>query len=249
MGWLIFGGPTRRAMLWAGMVCQLWATGGPFLALYLDHRRAVREAAAASAAAAEADAAIELQATLVQGSISPLIGLAAELAELDRNQKLTRTRIFGNAARACLAGLQNLYGGTTSRMRVMYYEVEGASPSRFLVPKQHHGFGRLSRTRICEGDKGRGDEAFSALDEGTSRIWHEGDPAPPPGWTTSKPYKSFIAVPVATPYRVYGMITMDSADPQAFEETDLETVRLVADAFVPIVVLSDPTAYARRVGT
>jgi transcriptional regulator with GAF, ATPase, and Fis domain len=122
---------------------------------------------------------------------------------------------------------------------VSYYDLDGVQPSRRLVPEEYQGAGRLSRTTLCEGDKNRGDQAFQALDDRKIRIWHEGDAGDPPrGWTPAKPYRSFVAVPIATVDNIYGMITLDSADPAAFKEKDLEAVQLFADAFVTVVAFS-----------
>jgi hypothetical protein len=74
-GWLIFGGSTRRAMFWTGAGCQLWASGGPYLALYLDYRRRRNYD---TAAAGE----LERQLTIIMGVLSPLVGIAAKLAEV-----------------------------------------------------------------------------------------------------------------------------------------------------------------------
>jgi hypothetical protein len=224
-GWLLLDVSTRSGMTWTGLICQALSVVG---SLVVTARAQVR----ASVTARAKNEQVDKRLTIVNGIVSPLVGIAGQLA--CTTDKELRDKHAGEAARAALATLHDLYGGTAGgEARVCYYEVRGEAPHRELVPAGHHGRPRPPRRTVYEDDLDRGHETFKALDEGKARGWSSDDVTEaPPGWHDGKSYKAFIAYAVGAGGNLFGMITVDSPNPKAFRDTaDLQTVQLVADQY------------------
>jgi hypothetical protein len=225
-GWGIFPGNRKQAMRLFAFGCLAWSILGPLALIGLQNRRKAQ-------VLGEKTQQVEDQLSLIRGLLLPLQGFAAELAELGPTERKARRDVVVDALRSTLFGLLELLGGTGSGVRVQWYVLEGVAPNRVLKATTVQGAGHKSITLICEGDKGRGDDTFKALDKRESRIWHLGDPDN--GWTPDKPVESYAAVPVASEAKLYGMIAMDSLDRTHIQPEQVRRAALVADAFTPIV--------------
>jgi hypothetical protein len=169
-----------------------------------------------------------------------------------RPQSAKRRRFMELRARgwSILAAAREV-GVSRTTGNVCFFRVEGQAPKRRLVPENHHGRGKKSSCTVYEGDGGRGTEAFRALDARQSRSWREGNgEEEPAGWNRDKAYRSFMAVYVATESALFGMITMDAVDPEAFHpKVDLPTVQTVADLYAAILAgLSAPKDHPDQSG-
>ncbi|WP_328522836.1 hypothetical protein [Kribbella sp. NBC_00359] len=234
--WWIFSGSTRTIMRRVGICCTVIMILIPASLAGLATIRARR-------ARQRETAQIAQRVRTINSVIAPLAAHLQRLAHLDPGETLPRERLAGEAVKATLAGLFDLHGGWSSQVRVCFFRVEGEAPDRRLVPENHHGRGKKSTCTVYEGDGGRGTEAFRALDARQARSWQDGNgEAEPSGWSRDKEYKSFLAVYVATETVLFGMITMDAIDPEAFHpKVDLPTVQTVADLYAAILAgLSAP---------
>jgi GAF domain-containing protein len=73
-----------------------------------------------------------------------------------------------------------------------------------------------------------GIERFRMLDERTIVFVEDVSTNPPPGWPNDRDYKAFIAAPVATESKLFGLLGLDSSEPGDLSMADVEVVRLVA---------------------
>ena len=175
------------------------------------------------------EAAIEGSLTrqvAVNGVLMPMAGLLGDLADLHGNDRQRRAKLHGQVERVVLPGLVDLVDATDAR--ACFYELEGDKPTRQLVAAGSWGRTDMTTRPFTEGTP-EGDEAIAALDARETRLWSSEDSgAEPPGWSTSKSYNAYIAVPVATANRVHGMLTVDAPAANAFDfEVDAPTVELL----------------------
>lgn len=250
IGWWIFGGSTRVVMERVGAGCAVLLVLIPAVLTAIATAQARRAKQSAEEAKLAEAVQIAEQLNTTNGTIAPLAANLGRLAHLDPGDTLQRERLAGNAARVTFAGLFDLLGGSASGVRVCYFALEGVTPNRQLRPVDRHGRGRRSGCVIFEGDGGRGDDAFRALDAREPRIWTAGDAGEPPaGWNPDKEYKTFIAVPVATESVLFGMITLDAVDPHAFRKVHLPIVQTVAELYAAILAgLSAPKEHPDQSG-
>lgn len=98
-----------------------------------------------------------------------------------------------------------------------------------LVPTEHH-FGRLGSTRstFVEGTPD-GDAAIGMVERNEHRVCSDVVRNPPPGWNSKeRDYRSFASVAVVAGDAAYGMLTVDSPEPDGLTEEDVDVLRLLA---------------------
>jgi hypothetical protein len=218
--WWVIDTPKRSLLVLLGVVSQVLAVLIPVAYGANATYRAITTRQAATAGEQQRQIA-------VNGVLMPLATVLGKLADLHAGNRNKRYEFRGEARTAVLAGLVHLLGDQ-AQGRACYFEVSGSAPHRILEPVLALGRANQPDNAYAEGTL-EGDEAFSALDQGSARIWSRNDPGPPPpGWTSSKGYSAYISVPVATTATTHGMLTFDSPDADALTDA-VSTVTLLAN--------------------
>ncbi|MFI6827595.1 hypothetical protein ACIBG5_10880 [Kribbella sp. NPDC050241] len=183
---------------------------------------------------------LEEQMLLSKVVLRPLIGTLISLGGLDPmtlpdDQKSRPAQLYGQALVTMQSGIVEYLGGSVSDVRVIYWAVEGRAPHRLLRAVDKRGERKKPALVMREGDGARGDEAFRALDGQQPRIWHLGEAGAPYAWTKRKMWKAFAALHVSGEEGdVFGMVTIDSPDPEAITEDHVRTAQVIADAFAAV---------------
>lgn len=214
-------GPPHDLSQWGLVLAGGVAVAVP---LYVKSRRELRQDAAARAAEAlaiETDAKLRLILGDVMTPIVEVVGrihLAA--SEADRNS------LRGQLKQLVVEAVAHLAGG--ERTRATFFQLRGG------VMRPDAWFGRADPPHTVftnRPDDRRGQEALLLVRFHDYVMADDLDAEPLPRGVERRPgagYRSFISVAVFSDGQDLGMLTVDSPEPYAFDATDLNLMRAMA---------------------
>ncbi|MDN5857031.1 MAG: GAF domain-containing protein, partial [Pseudonocardia sp.] len=203
----------------AGAVLTTVAVGLP---LY-GERRARSRARTAEQIAEEAAARIQL---VVDDALEPLAYLLGRITDQPRRIRGRELQeLQGQAKVVVLAATAEVLGA--DRLRSCFFALTADRPAR-LVPDGFHGRADPPAATFVAGS-GRGDFALGLLARREDLFCADVTADPPPGWQPSgHTYRTFIAVPVATEARAFGILTIDGVQVGDLGPDDIAPVRIFA---------------------
>jgi len=206
------------ARLWlivAGAALTAVAVGLPLR----QHRQALD---ARSDAVSAAQAARVAMRVALQDALDPFVHLVTRLTEARAADK---PRLRGEAIQLAVATLAALAG--PERVRVCFFVLEPGPPAT-LRPERFAGRAGAPTAIFIEGTAA-GDAALRILARG-AWTYVEDTAATPSrfGWDVAPAYRTFLAGPVATPEKRYGLLTLDALGPGELADVDLALVQLLS---------------------
>jgi GAF domain-containing protein len=218
---VLWSGPPTAASRWVLVVAGAVAVGIP---LAIKSRRELRQEAEARSAetiAIEADTKLRLVVGDVVTPIAEVVGKVHQAAT-----ETERGSLRGQLKQLIVEAVANLCDG--ERARATFFELEG----REMRATAWFGRGDPPETVFTDApDDRRGQEAlllvrfhdFLLVDDVRAETLPRGA-EPRPGAT----YRSFISVAVFCAEENLGMLSVDAPEPFAFDETDLNVMRAMA---------------------
>ncbi|MDN5934310.1 MAG: GAF domain-containing protein [Pseudonocardia sp.] len=203
----------------AGAVLTGVAVGLP---LY-GQRRARSRARSAERIAEEAAARIQL---VLDDALEPLAYLLGRISDQPRRVRGRELQeLQGQAKVVVLAAAAEVLGA--DRLRSCFFALTADRPPR-LVPDGFHGRAEAPAATFVAGT-GRGDFALGLLARREDLFCADVTADPPPGWRPGgHTYRTFIAVPVATEARAFGILTIDGVQVGDLGQDDVAAVRIFA---------------------
>jgi GAF domain len=191
-GWLL------TASLAGGALLTVLAVGLPMVA----ERRASARAATAEQIAEVAAARMQL---VLDDALEPLAYLIGRITDLNRRGRVRELQeLQGQAKVVVLAAAAEVLGA--DRLRSCFFAL---TPERRLVPAGFHGRAEQPRSVFRPGTE-LGDFALELLARREDLFCPDIGNGTPPGWQPGgHAYRTFLAVPVATESRAFGILTID----------------------------------------
>lgn len=210
----------------AGAVLTVLAVALPMHA----ERRARGRAASAVQVAEEAAARMQL---VIDDALEPLVYLIGRIT--DRRSRLRGRELQelqGQVKVVVLAAAAEVLGA--DRLRACFFQLVGSAEgdrSARLVPAGFHGRAEPPRTTFTAGTP-LGDYALDLLERREDLFCPDVGTDQPPGWQPGgHAYRTFVAVPVATEARAFGILTIDGLEVGDLTEDDVAAVRVFARLF------------------
>ena len=202
----------------AGAALTALAVGLPLRA---EHRARVR-ARTAEQIAEDASARIQLVLNDALEPLTYLIGLITDRPRWTFGREAFELQ--GQAKAVVLSAAAEVLGA--DRLRSCFFALVEEQPTR-LVPSGFHGRAEAPRTTFVAGT-GLGDFALDLLARREDLFCADVRAASPPGWEPGgHAYRTFIAVPVATEVRRFGILTVDALEVGDLTEADVAAVRVL----------------------
>ena len=202
----------------AGAVLTALAVGLPLRA---EHNARVR-AGTAEQIAEDASARIQLVLNDALEPLTYLIGRITDRRRWSRPRELNELQ--GQAKAVVLSAAAEVLGA--DRLRSCYFTLTEERPAR-LVPAGFHGRAEAPRTTFVAGTP-LGDFALDMLERREDLFCADVRADPPPGWQPGgHAYRTFVAVPVATESRQFGILTVDGLQVGDLTEADVAAVRVL----------------------
>jgi GAF domain-containing protein len=203
----------------AGAVLTALAVGIPLRA---EHNARVR-AGTAEQIAEDASAHIQL---VVNDTLEPLAYLIGRITDRPRwSFGREAVELQGQAKAVVLSAAAEVLGA--DRLRSCFFARVEEKPVK-LVPSGFHGRAEEPRTTFVEGTE-LGDFALDLLARREDLFCADTRAASPPGWAPGgHAYRTFIAVPVATEARQFGILTVDGLEVGDLTDADVAAVRVLA---------------------
>jgi GAF domain-containing protein len=200
----------------AGAALTALAVGLPLRA---EHNARTR-ARTAEQIAEDAGARIQLVLNDAMEPLTYLIGRIVDLRGWSRSRELGDLQ--GQAKAVVLSAAAEVLGA--DRLRSCFFaRVEGR-----LVPSGFHGRAEAPRSTFDAGTP-LGDYALDMLARREDLFCADTHAASPPGWAPGgHAYRTFVAVPVATESREFGILTVDGLQVGDLTEADVAAVRVLA---------------------
>jgi GAF domain-containing protein len=202
----------------AGAVLTALAVGLPLRA---EHQARVR-ARTAEQIAEDASARIQL---VLNDALEPLTYLIGSIIDRPRWSFGRETvELQGQAKAVVLSAAAEVLG--SPRLRSCFFALIEERPAR-LVPTGFHGRAEAPRSTFVAGTE-LGDFALDMLARREDLFCADVRASSPPGWEPGgHTYRSFIAVPVATETRQFGILTVDGLEVGDLTEADVAAVRVL----------------------
>ena len=201
-----------------GAVLTALAVGLPLRA---EHNARVR-ARTAEQIAEDASARIQLVLNDALEPLAYLIGQITDRRSWTRGRELVELQ--GQAKAVVLSAAAEVLGA--DRLRACFFAFVDERPAR-LVPAGFQGRAEQPRTTFVAGTE-LGDFALDMLDRREDLFCADTRAESPPGWEPGgHAYRTFIAVPVATEARKFGILTVDGLDVGDLTEADVAAVRVL----------------------
>ena len=203
-----------------GAVLTALAVGLPLRA---EHRARAR-ARTAEQVAEDASARIQL---VLNDALEPLAYLIGKITDRPRWSRVNRepTELHGQAKVVVLSAAAEVLGA--DRLRSCFFALTDDRPPR-LVPTAFHGRAEAPRSTFVGGTP-FGDFALGLLERREDLFCPDVRIAPLPGWAPGgHEYRTFIAVPVATEARKFGILTVDGLRVGDLTDADVAAVRVLA---------------------
>lgn len=197
------------------------------VALPMHAERQARGRAATAEQIAE-DAAAKMQ-LVIDDALEPLVYLIGRISDRRRrNRNRELLELQGQAKIVVLAAAAEVLGA--DRLRACYFRLTDDRPAR-LVPAGFHGRAEAPRTTFVAGTS-LGDYALGLLESREDLYCPDVRADQPPGWQPGgHAYRTFLAVPVATEARAFGILTIDGLQVGDLTEDDVAAVRVLARLF------------------
>lgn len=203
----------------AGAALTALAVGLPLRA---EHVARVR-ARTAEQIAEDAAARIQLVLNDALEPLTYLIGRITDQPRWSRGRDLMELQ--GQAKAVVLSAAAEVLGA--DRLRSCFFALTEDRPAR-LVPAGFHGRAEAPRTTFVAGTR-LGDFALDLLSRREDLFCADVRAASPPGWEPGgHDYRTFVAVPVATEARRFGILTVDGLQVGDLTEADVAAVRVLA---------------------
>lgn len=201
-----------------GAVLTALAVGLPLRA---EHNARVR-ARTAEQIAEDASARIQLVLNDALEPLAYLIGQITDRRSWTRGRELVELQ--GQAKAVVLSAAAEVLGA--DRLRACFFAFVDERPAR-LVPAGFQGRAEQPRTTFVAGTE-LGDFALDMLTRREDLFCADTRAESPPGWEPGgHAYRTFIAVPVATEARKFGILTVDGLDVGDLTEADVAAVRVL----------------------
>ena len=202
----------------AGAVLTALAVGLPLRAERLARSRA----STAEQIAEDASARIQLVLNDALEPLTYLIGQITDLRRWSRGKELSDLQ--GQAKAVVLAAAAEVVGA--DRLRSCFFALTDDRPKR-LVPNSFHGRAEAPRSTFV-GRTPFGDFAMALLERREDLFVRDLQAEPPPGFAPGgHAYRTFIAVPVATEAKTFGILTVDGLEVGDLTEADVAAVRVL----------------------
>ncbi|HEY0815523.1 MAG TPA: GAF domain-containing protein [Pseudonocardia sp.] len=221
--WLIgalvndLSGWALAASIAGGGVLTVLAVGMPMLA----ERRAASRAATAEQIAENAAARMQLVLDDALEPLAYLIGRITDLRSLPHGREVQELQ--GQATVVVLAAAAEVLGA--DRLRSCFFVLEGDGTLR---PAGFHGRAEQPRSVFVAGTL-IGDYALGLLERREDLFCPDITADPPPGWQPGgHAYRTFLAVPVATESRAFGIMTIDGLMAGDLTADDVAAARVFA---------------------
>jgi GAF domain-containing protein len=171
------------------------------------------------------DASAQMQLVL-NDALEPLTYLIGRITDRPRwSFGREAVELQGQAKAVVLSAAAEVLGA--DRLRSCFFALVEEKPVR-LVPSGFQGRAEQPRTTFVE-DTALGDFALAMLAERKDLFCADTHANPPPGWSPgSHTARTFIAVPVATEARAFGILTVDGLKVGDLTEADVDAVRVLA---------------------
>jgi len=171
------------------------------------------------------DASARMQ-LVVDDALEPLVYLIGRITD-QRRRALGRDHALqvlqGQATVVVLAAAAEVLGA--ERLRSCFFALRGSDT---LVPVAFHGRAEQPRTTFTRGSA-LGDFALDLLGRREDLFCADVTTGPPPGWQPGgHAYRTFMAVPVATEARAFGILTVDGLRVGDITLDDLAAARVFA---------------------
>ena len=203
------------------------ATGAALTALAVGlplhaERRARERARSAEQIAEDAGARIQLVLNDALEPLTYLIGRITDQRRWTRGREVVELQ--GQAKAVVLSAAAEVLGA--DRLRSCFFAVTDERPVR-LVPAGFHGRAEAPRTTFEAGTE-LGDYALDMLARREDLFCADVRAASPPGWEPGgHAYRTFVAVPVATESRQFGILTVDGLQVGDLTDADVAAVRVL----------------------
>jgi GAF domain len=208
-------GPALAATLAGGAVLTGLAVALPMIA----ERRARARAVSAEQVAEDAAARMQL---VLDDALEPLAYLIGRIADRAGRGEDVR-ELQGQATVVVLAAAAEVLGA--QRLRSCLFTLDG--PDR-LVPTAFHGRAEAPRSAFTR-DTPLGQYALELLARRDDLFCSDVAASPPPGWQPGGHlYRTFLAVPVSTELRAFGIMTVDGLHVGDLTSEDLVAARVFA---------------------
>jgi GAF domain-containing protein len=203
----------------AGAVLTALAVGIPLRA----ERNARVRARTAEQIAEDESARIQL---VLNDALEPLTYLIGRITDRPRwSFGREAVELQGQAKAVVLSAAAEVLGA--DRLRSCFFARIDGQPVR-LLPSGFHGRAEEPRTMFVEGTE-LGDFALGLLARREDLFCADTEAGSPPGWEPGPhKYRTFIAVPVATEARQFGILTVDGLEVGDLTEADVAAVRVLA---------------------
>lgn len=174
------------------------------------------------------DAAAKMR-LVIDDALEPLVYLIGRISDRRRRGRARELQeLQGQAKIVVLAAAAEVLGA--DRLRACYFRLTDDRPPR-LVPAGFHGRAEAPRTTFVAGTP-LGDYALGLLESRDDLFCPDVRTEQPPGWQPGgHTYRTFIAVPVATEARAFGILTIDGLQVGDLTEDDVAAVRVLARLF------------------
>jgi GAF domain-containing protein len=201
-----------------GAVLTALAVGLPLRA---EHNARVR-ARTAEQIAEDASARIQLVLNDALEPLAYLIGQITDRRSWTRGRELVELQ--GQAKAVVLSAAAEVLGA--DRLRACFFAFVDERLPR-LVPAGFQGRAEQPRTTFVAGTE-LGDFALDMLARREDLFCADTRAESPPGWEPGgHAYRTFIAVPVATEARTFGILTVDGLDVGDLTDADVAAVRVL----------------------
>jgi len=196
-----------------GGVLTALAVGLPMMV----ERRASGRAATAEQIAQDAEARMQL---VLDDALEPLAYLIGRITDTRGRE---RQELQGQAKVVVLAAAAEVLGA--DRLRACFFALDGP---RILRPAGFHGRAEQPRSVFVAGTV-LGDHALGLLERREDLFCPDASAGPPPGWQPGgHDYRTFLAVPVATEARAFGIMTIDGLNVGDLTADDVAAARVFA---------------------
>jgi GAF domain-containing protein len=214
-------GPPRGLSDWGLVLGGAVAVAVP---LYVKSRRELRQDAAtrsAEALAIEMDTKLHL---ILGDVITPIAEVVGRIHQAGGEPE--RSSLRGQLKQLVVEAVAHLCG--TERTRAIFFELRG----RTMRPEAWTGRADPPHTVFTDqfGDR-RGQEALLLVEHHDFLMVHDVDSEAVPPGVQARPgsqYRSFISIAVFCGDQDFGMLTVDAPEARAFDETDLNVMRAMA---------------------
>jgi GAF domain-containing protein len=215
------GGPPHALSDWGFVLGGAIAVAVP---LYVKSRRELRQEAATRSAellAIEMDSKLHV---ILGDVITPIAEVVGRIHQAGGDPD--RSSLRGQLKQLVVEAVAHLCG--SERTRAIFFELKG----RVMRPEAWTGRADPPHTVFTDspGDR-RGQEALLLVEHHDFLMVHDVESEAVPPGAQARPgsqYRSFISIAVFCADDDFGMLTVDAPEPHAFDETDLNVMRAMA---------------------